>query len=56
MKQIVSFYMDTEVIRAAKKEADRQERSLSWLVNSIIRKKCLRTKLKLKKNLTTNKL
>jgi hypothetical protein len=38
MKKICSFTLDFEVAKAVRDEAAKRERSISWMVNHIIRK------------------
>jgi len=56
MKKIISFYLDTDVVRIARKKANEQDRSLSYLVNSLLREKFLKGKPKPKKYLNPDKL
>ena len=56
MKQIVSFYLDADAVRAARKYANKQDRSLSYLVNSLLRENFLKDKPKPKKYLNPDKL
>jgi hypothetical protein len=56
MKKIYSMYLDTDAVRAARKHATDKDRSLSWIINKLLRETYLKGKPKPKKYLNPDKL